>query len=124
MTEKPHHEWIGEERRIERQTELRIITTALEEGKERMDRLEQGLIENTRATNQIAADTAALVEFMTSVGNVSRTLCKVAMGVSWFVDRVITPLWKPVFLFGLGAYFAIYHSLPAWALKAMKAVFG
>lgn len=103
--------------------ELQMILKRLKEGDERMTRLEDSLVANTSATNEIAANTAGIVKFTTDLERGARLLCRMAMGIDWAIEKVMR-VWKPVAAVAVLIYFAIYHTLPEWLVKLAKATAG
>lgn len=80
----------------------------------RLADFESNLLENTKATQAIAKNTAGLVELYTDLAAGTKALCRCALAIKWFLD-IIEANYKRLIILGI-LIWAITHNfhVPDW----------
>ena len=94
----------------------------LDTGDTRFKTLEKNLAENTKATKQIAENTAGLVQLTADLQAGTKFLCRVAMGIRFVLKDIVEPFWKPALVVFVVVYIAMERRLPDWVAILFKAV--
>lgn len=131
-------EYTGEECRKAQEVKDADITRRLDQGEDRMGRIEISLAqslkkiealavaiaENTAATHLIAKNTEPMVRLVTDLTAGTNLMCRVAIGLRFLLIDVIKPYWQPALIVFCTIWMVTHDALPSWMLEVLKALHG